>query len=169
LHRSARIEDRVKRTRKWAFVEQEAKRLAGLGLTPLQIAKRIGVNKSTVTRWVASGKLDMKATIRLSGTGQNPAQWASTVRKDYALDATDEQLVTIAESALAMTLDPSLAAHVRMNAAGRFQAIVRQLSLVTRAADTPVETKPAKTAPKIEAAPSRRVDPRKLLMMPGLK
>lgn len=152
------------RTRKWSYVEQEAKRLAALGLSPREIARRLEVNKSTVTRWIAAGKLEVRTRLTLTGTGQNPAQWAATVRKDYALDATDEQLVTLAESALALALDPSTAPHVRMTAAGRFQAIVRQLALVARVAD--VQTPGLRTAEPLTLVevPTVRVDPRRLLM-----
>lgn len=153
----------MKRTRKWSYVEQEAKRLSALGLDQSAIAKRLGVNKSTVNRWVAAGKLTVPKRLTLSGTGQNPGSWAASVRKDYALDASDDQLVTIGEAALGMALDPSLAAHVRMTAAGRFQAILRQLALVARRADVESE-RPVKPEPKPEPVMPRRVDPRKVLM-----
>jgi len=154
----------VKRTRKWAYVEQEAKRLANLGLQPRDIAKRLGVTK-TVNRWMAMGKLERRPSTqaaRVAGSGKSPGEWAATVRKDFALDATDEQLVTLAETALAMSLDPSMAAHVRMGAAGRFQAIVRQLALVARKAD---EQAP-KDEPRAPVVVARRsgADPRALLM-----
>ena len=159
----------MKRTRKWAFVEQEAKRLAALGLQPIDIAKRLGVTKASVNRWMASGKLERRTSARaarVAGSGKSPGEWAATVRKDFALDATDEQLVTIGETALALSLDPSLAAHVRMNAAGRFQAIVRQLALVARKADEQPGDKPERPHVERRPEPVQRTgtDPRRMLM-----
>lgn len=150
----------MKRTRKWSYVEQEAKRLAGLGLTPIEIATRIGVNRSTIQRWMACGKLEKRVKSRVVANGQTPTQWAATVRKDYALDATDEQLVRLAEAALGMSLDPALSPNERMTATARFQGIVKQLALVARLADA--DTGQAKPEAKREV--SRRADPRGLLM-----
>lgn len=166
-----------KRTRKWAFVSQEAARLAGLGLSPREIAERLGVDKSSVTRWMKAGKLERRPPSLAPGATQpkqSPAEWAASVREAYDLDATDDQLVTIAETALALSLDRNVAAHVRMTAAGRFQAIVRQLALVARAADKDAapEKSPAPSTPEPARAargPERIIrrpggDPRKLLM-----
>lgn len=162
----------LKRTRKWAFVEQEAKRLTVIGLSSLEISKRLGVAKSTVTRWMASGKLSRPEvpggpviTLR---PGHSPAEWAMAVRGAYDLDATDDQLVTLAEAALGVSSDFTVAAHVRMAASGRFQAIVRQLALVARsvkaeqekAADTPEPAQRQKN-PVIRRS---SVDPRRILM-----
>lgn len=161
-----------KRTRKWSFVAQEATRLAALGQSPREIALRLGVDKSTVTRWMQAGKLTRPAVAPRSHplvaqAGQTPAEWSAAVRKDYDLDATDEQLVALAEGALGLSLDASVAPHVRMNASGRFQAIVRQLSLVTRGAaaiapPAPVSaaTQPKRQNPRV-SRPSG--DPRTLL------
>lgn len=137
----------MKRTRKWAFVKQEAIRLADLGLEPKEIAKRLGpgINRSTVQRWMAAGKI--RDTRRRGAKGQplsaftkitKPSEWATTVRKEYALDATDDQLVTLAESALGCAQDPLQPMAIRLSAMSRYQALVKQLSLVTRGADAAV-------------------------------
>jgi transcriptional regulator with XRE-family HTH domain len=165
-----------RRTRKWAYVEQEAKRLASLGLSAGEIAGQLNVNRSTVSRWMKSGKLTRGTVSRFqpvstpSSAGQTPAEWVATVRSAYALDATDEQLVLLAESALAISRDPRAAPHVRMNAAGRFQALVRQLALVARKEDADKPDAPeANTAePPTRRLPMREsrrptVDPRTLL------
>jgi hypothetical protein len=164
----------VRRTRKWAFVAQEARRLAALGLTPLDISKRIDVKRSTVQRWMAAGKLtDTRRGGSKRTTGPRvtkltkPSEWSTAVRKDYALDPTDDQLVTLAESALGRALDPLEPSSVRLSAMGRFQALVKQLALVARAADLPA------TAPNAAEAPARptrhlprrsSVDPRAVLV-----
>jgi hypothetical protein len=158
----------MKRTRKWAFVAQEAVRLADLGLTPLDIASRLSVKRSTVQRWMAAGKLrdtrrgakgeQMSSFTKLA----KPSEWATVVRKEYALDATDEQLVTLAESALRVSLDPLQPMPVRLSAMGRYQAIVKQLSLVARAADVPgTPEAPKREVRAVRARPS--VDPRNVL------
>jgi transposase len=168
----------MKRTRKWAFVAQEATRLTALGLSPRETASRLGVNKATVTRWIASGKLTppgekpraKPAKVKVKSR-RTPSEWAREIRKAYDLDATDDQLVTLAQAALAMTIDSTAAAQLRLQAAGRFQALVKQLSLVTRRADEPPAEKPeskSAAAPRPSAA-AHRADPRKLLLMPNAK
>ena len=170
----------MRRTRKWAYVAQEATRLVALGLSEREVAKRLGVSKSTVTRWKAAGKLPRTAQAPAAapseaGGGrpkQTPQEWAAAVREAYDLDATDEQLVSLAELALALSLDATIAAHVRMTAAGRFQAVVRQLALVARGAESEHQA-PASSQPAAAEAPSRKNpmvrrpagDPRKLLMV----
>ncbi len=149
----------MRRTRKWAFVAQEAARLAALNLSPPEIAARLGVNRSTVTRWIADGKLTrskprVNTTKLVLQPKQTPAEWAAAVRKEYALDATDDQILMLAEAALGLSLDARVAPHVRMNASGRFQSLVRQLALVTRGAEVPEQ--PSAPAPIIEPKKSHR-------------
>jgi hypothetical protein len=169
----------LKRTRKWAFVKQEAVRLADLGLDPKEIAARLGpgVNRSTVQRWMAAGKI--RDTRRGAKGGKLPAfskdvkpgEWAKTVRKDYALDATDEQLVELAEMMLTVKNDPLQPMTTRIAAAREFRAIAKQLNLVTRTADSKATPSPAAQpdVPKRPMRASRRpsTDPRKVLMMPA--
>lgn len=164
----------MKRTRKWGFVAQEAGRLAALGLAPKDIAIKLGVNKSSVTRWMAAGRLKSTRgrTLRPpSSTApplrppKTPDAWAQDIRRSYDLDATDDQLVAIAESALALTLNMAETPQIRLQAAGRFQAIVKQLALVARSG---VDTKPTSLESQAAAKkpPVRRHagDPRVLMM-----
>lgn len=150
--------------------------MASIGCTPKEIADKLGLNKSTVTRWIQAGKLERgKRTSAPPATetphvAQTPAEWAKSVRENYKLDDTDEQLVKLAEVALALSLNPKTGASVRMTAAGRFQGIVRQLSLPARSSEeqqpvTPPVQTPAPVAPK--KRPMRRtggIDPRNVLM-----
>ena len=162
----------MRRTRKWAYVAQEAQRLAALGLSPLEIATRLEVNRSTVQRWMATGKLPNTrrntpdaATVPPGSrppTDGNAATWAAAMRSAYALDATDEQLVDLAHVALSVARSDE-AASVRLAAMGRFQALVKQLALVAR----PVAEAPAAPAPVSvpTTVRERRPDPRGSLML----
>ena len=109
----------------------------------------------------------LKADRLSEMTGQRPQQWAATVRAEYALDATDEQLVTLAESALRTARAPQTPARLRLTAMGRFQAIVKQLALVIRRGETIVPPAPSPTPPEPPAAPPARAarrDPRATLL-----
>lgn len=153
----------MKRTRKWSFVAQEAQRLASMGLSPLEIGRQLDVTKSTINRWIKSGKLTRerkRAVLPTSGGPQAPGEWAALVRKTYALDVTDEQLVTAAQQALELAFNMAETPNTRMNAMGRFQSIVKQLALVARAETGQAE--PEKPAARAVAVRSG-VDPRKIL------
>ena len=126
-------------TRKWSFVAQEAKRLAALGLSEREIAKRLNVAKSTITRAKKRGdldvvidKTDVRADLVTPDQRQAPAAWAKAVREEYQLDSSDEQLVTLGESMLSITRDITATVREQMAAGARFQAIVRQLNLPMR-------------------------------------
>jgi len=159
----------MNRTRKWIFVAQEAARLAALGLSQAEIASKLGVDRSSIFRWMKSGKLKRNEPPNIDPTipkqreqkERNAADWSKSVREAYDLDSTDEQLVAIGESALALALNQSASAATRLQAAGRFQAIVKQLRLVARAeASAPVEQPKRKTNPVVQRS---RTDPRALL------
>lgn len=155
----------MRRTRKWSYVAQEATRLADLGLSPVDIATRLEVARQTVQRWMAAGKVtDTRRGAPGRATGEQPksaAEWAASVRAAYALDATDEELVTMGEAALRLAHDPREKATVRLNAMGRYIAIVKQLALVARSANEKPE--PVETPTPAPPARPRRVDPRNLL------
>ena len=92
-------------------------------------AKTLGVNKSTVFRWVKSGKVPAPGAKREPGIPASPQGWAAAVRAAYDLDATEEALVELAEAALAMARDPALTPMARLAAMARFGQIVRQVDL----------------------------------------
>jgi hypothetical protein len=157
----------MKRTRKWAFIGQEAQRLAALGMSDSDIGRKLDVRQSTVSRWRQSGKLTKPAGARPKRRADTagpkaPGQWAASVRGDYALDATDEQLVTLGEQALALAYNMAETPATRVNAMGRFQSIVKQLALgLSDRKAAPAET-PAAERPR--SKPVRTgVDPRGLL------
>lgn len=149
-------------TRKWVFLEQEARRLFAMGLSERAIAKKLGVAKSTVTRWKKAGLLSApvddkkKKVTRVIGppnARQSPAEWSKAIRSEYKLDATDEQLVTGAESMLSQSRDMTLSASEQRRAFAEFRAIVRQLNL-------PGRQEPAMPSDGEQAAPTQVAKPR---------
>lgn len=145
----------MKRTRKLSFVRQEAERLAALGQSPADIAKALDVNKSTVTRWFASGKLkkpEPNALFNPAPPRQSPAGWAQSMRAEFMLSSTDEQLVTLGESALSLSRDVTVSAVVQLSASASFRAIAKQLAIATSrtAAKAPEQPKKA-----VNEAPAR--------------
>jgi hypothetical protein len=98
-------------------------------------ARQLGVDRSTVHRWIASGKAP-RPSVRLrpslsggAGPRQSPEAWARVVRRAYALSATESALLDLAVRALAMARDDSAKAETRLAAMGRYQQLVRQLNL----------------------------------------
>lgn len=146
---------------------QEATRLADLGLSPVDIAKRLGVTRYTVQRWMQAGKL---TDTRRGASGRpgveverSAEEWGKAVRSSYALDATDDELVRMGEAALSTAHNPHTSITVRLAAMGRFQALVKQLALVARNADAPAAEEPTKpSAPRRVSRPGE--DPRRGLM-----
>lgn len=141
--------------------------MAALGLTALEIGRQIGVSKAAVNRWFAAGKLTKTTrSVKASGAVASPlpGEWAKAVRDTYSLDATDEQLVTCAQQALDVAYDMTETPTTRMNAMGRFQALVKQLALVPRSAEQPQQkpAEPEKPAPRPMTVRSG-VDPRNVL------
>ena len=154
----------MKKTRKWEYVKQEATRLADLRLPAREIASRLGVDWSTVHRWVQQGKLPNRKGIR-KPTGafpegvvpatKSPEEWAASVRAEYSLSETDDQLVAMAQSALTTALTAA-ADTTRLSAMRTFQGLVRQLALVAKVVEVPEEQKPAEEAKR---PPARELRP----------
>jgi transcriptional regulator with XRE-family HTH domain len=164
----------MKRTRKWQFIGQEAQRLASLGMSLTDIGRKLDVRQSTVSRWVSSGKLTRPSAADRAKAGaaaaakrqpkfQTPEQWADSVRKDYALDATDEQLVISGQEALEIARNQAETPATRMTASGRFQAIVKQLALGLSDRKVAETTEPERLAPRRVPTRTPGVDPRQIL------
>lgn len=145
-----------RRTRRWSQVQGEAKRLASIGCSPKEIAEQIDVDKSTVTRWFAKGKLQRSGNVvdmPPASATKKPAEWAKAIRDEYALDETDDQLVTMAEAAAAIANDASAKRSERLNAMRTFRGIVSQLRLTTRAAALEQQQQQPQQSVAVNAAP----------------
>jgi hypothetical protein len=70
-----------------------------------------------------------------------PEAWGDAVRGLYRLTATEQELVALAESALALARDGALKPAERLMATARFQALVKQLHL--EESDGQTERQPA--------------------------
>lgn len=94
-------------------------------------AKVLGVDRSTLHRWMKAGKVIPRTREHAVVAGDLPvnnASWAEAVRKTYHLTETDRQLLALAEESL-QTARTEERATTRLLAMGRFQALVKQLSL----------------------------------------
>jgi hypothetical protein len=150
--------------RKWSHIGPEAKRLAALGLSPPAIADELGVDRSTVQRWMAAGRItDTRATraseetvATLPAADLPAVEWAEAIRAAYTLDATDAKLVTLADLALSVAQNAAELPSIRLAAAGRFQSLVKHLATRIR----PTAEQPAAPIAQVATA---RADPRALL------
>jgi len=140
-------------------------------LTQTEAAKRLGVNLSTIWRWIKAGKVTPPRhwhTASAAGSageaaallpGQSPDEWASSVRAGRELSATDHRLVDLATEALIVALDKKTHSSTRLQAMGRFQLLVRQLRLEAGPVADQVPTPTRAPAPRRTGT-----DPRALLM-----
>jgi hypothetical protein len=95
-------------------------------------ARQLGVDRSTVHRWISAGRVEQPSRRRRKVAGeptQPPASWAATIRLAYELSPTEDTLVDLAAQALSLTRDATAKPETRLAAMGRFQMIVRQLHL----------------------------------------
>jgi len=158
----------MQRTRKRQHLGTEAIRLAELGLSPTEVAAKLGVNRSTVHRWMVAGHVPdtrdprdrpdaVPAVPAVDPLTVDATTWAAAIRAAYPLDATDAKLVDLADLALTVAQNAAELPSIRLAAVGRFQSVVKQLA--TRIRATTDDRPPAPVA----APPTARVDPRTLL------
>jgi hypothetical protein len=129
-------------------------------LAPLTIADKLGVDRSTVQRWMAAGRITDTRESQASEAllrAATDVPWAAAIRAAYTLDATDEKLVALADLALTVAQTTSELPSIRLAAAGRFQSLVKQLAARIRPT---AETQPAATPRAVTV----RADPRSLLI-----
>lgn len=131
-------------------------------------ARKLGINRSTLHRWIESGKVKVPDKTRARAGAEQPPEdlapehWAEWVRKNFELSATDLQLVDLARIALVQARDEQGQPNVRLNAMGRFQNIVKQLNLDDEGSRqaTEVSRNPTPEVPRRTGTH----DPRTLLM-----
>lgn len=127
-------------------------------------AKRLGVNRSTLHRWLQSGKIqraEPKKGLAAGATDdQSPEAWAKAVREAAELDATQGVLVELAAAALRMARTENQPA-VRLSAMGRYQQLVRQLNLTNENLAATPQTKAVERPAAVRRA---MMDPRAALM-----
>jgi hypothetical protein len=132
------VKRRGRKTRAWKYVAQEAKRMAALHCSPAEIAAHIGVDKSTVTRWIARGLLKVGSNVidvsTIVRAKKSPAEWAQAIRDEFDLSDTDDQLVTLGEAALMISQDAQAKRSERLNASRTFLSIETKLGLAARRA-----------------------------------
>lgn len=130
-----------------------------------EAAQKLGVNRSSLHRWMQAGKVPKPEPKTGVAAGaepdQDPAEWARLVRDLGELDPTRSMLLDLAVAALKMSRDTDCRPETRLSAMGRYQQLVRQLNLDTGA------SVPAK--PVAPAVPTRVIargggDPRAILM-----
>jgi len=131
-------------------------------------AKQLGVNRSTLTRWMQQGKVKRPGSAPAVVAPEIPATaegWKDGVLKGHALSQTERTLVNVADEALRLALNPETPAFTRLSAMGRFAAIVRQLNLEAKRLDAVGPVRMA-SPPAVANARPRRVagDPRAVLM-----
>lgn len=136
-------------------------------------ARELGVDRSTITRWLQAGKIKARPQVELREGKTAPppptaatwSEWAPAVRDAYVLSATDQQLVALAAKALELAHDADKEV-VQLMAMARFAALVKQLNLQQSA---PVSTQAPVAPARVPLVPVRSVsrstaDPRALLM-----
>ena len=118
-------------------LDSTAVRQAMAGASSLSAAARaLGVDKGTVSRWVAAGKVPAPGGVRArqdvleaAQTATSPETWAADLRSRYVFTVVETQLVGLAEIALGMARDETQRPAIRLQAMQRFAALVTQLQL----------------------------------------
>jgi hypothetical protein len=126
----------VKKTWRFRALSGDVARVMATSTSLGAAATALGVDKSTVFRWVKAGKVPAPGARRrrraapaadTGGGPQSPAAWATWARQTFVLSGTEAALLDLAVDALTLARDPAQKPEVRLNAAGRFQQLVRQL------------------------------------------
>ena len=131
-------------------------------------AKQLGINRSTLTRWMQQGKITRPASLParpdVSVVVPPTAEgWKESVLAGHVLSATEQTLVDVADGALRLAKHPETPAFTRLAAMGRFAALVRQLNLEAKRVGE-VGGKPVLTNPARSAMLRTSTDPRAILM-----
>lgn len=163
----------MKRTHKLKAIG-DARDIVGFARSRTEAAAQLGVNRSTLHRWIKAGKVPEPGSARPprpagekteKPTGVVPAQspddWAKAMQKDRELTATERQLLDLARAALTMAYG-SDDEKTRLSAMARFQGLEKRLNLDAMMVDKPVMSAPARGG-RPARRPSASMDPRKIL------
>lgn len=128
-------------------------------------ARRLGVNRSTLYRWLKAGKVQGPAPksglAAGARTDQTPDAWAQAVREAGELDVTQDVLVDLAAAALVLARTAEQPA-LRLAAMGRYQLLVKQLNLTVESLGGS-QTSPAEARQPITPRRASGIDPRAAL------
>lgn len=120
----------MKRTHKFGLLRGEVADVMASAPSLAAAAAALGVDKSTVFRWRKANKIPAPGGRRGAvGPPPLPEGWAASVRAAYDLNATETELVSLAEAALVLARDASLKPADRLAAMSRFSQLVRQIDL----------------------------------------
>ena len=127
-------------------------------------AKQLGVNRSTLTRWMQQGKVARPKSAPATTAPEIPAEaegWKESVLANHLLSETDKTIIDVADDALRLSKQVEAPAIVRLSAMGRFAALVRQLNLEAKRTDAVVNSPRNVQAPAVRRTGT---DPRAILM-----
>ncbi len=93
--------------------------------------RRRRLERGSVARSGRAAKVRPKkrAARAKASASRSPAGWARWIRRRYELDASEDVLVDLAVLALRLSQGQGEDARTRLQAAGRFQSLLRQLGL----------------------------------------
>jgi len=136
----------LKRSHKFQSLAGAAGVIAG-SASLTAAAQRLGVNRSTLHRWIAAGKVPRPERSRrtrqpAAGPSESPESWRHWARASFDLTPVEETLVDLAEQALSMARDQTARPEIRLAATARFQQLVRQLNF-----EAPIDGKEETTTP----------------------
>ncbi|HEY0875203.1 MAG TPA: MerR family DNA-binding transcriptional regulator [Vicinamibacterales bacterium] len=126
-----------KRTHKLRALRADARQILASSRSIAEASRRLGVNRSTVHRWIEAGKLPRPAGSAKTPTraGSVPASdgasFAAWARDTFELTRAEHELVGLAQQALDLAHDPTATAATRLQAMAQFRACLRDLRLPT--------------------------------------
>ena len=122
----------MKRTHKLKALGDVAE-IVGFARTRVEAAEQLGVNRSTLHRWIAAGKVPEPGSARPKGEGaavqpgQSPEEWLKAAQSRREFSATELQLLDLARAALVLAYQ-SEDEKTRLSAMNRFMADSRVFS-----------------------------------------
>ena len=144
----------VKQTHKFKALRGDVDAVLSAAPNLSEAARTLGVDRSTLTRWLASGKVKrpakggprrvtaaaLEATADTGAVPTTSTAWAAGIRAAYALTATESELVGLADAALQLAQDLTVKPEIRLTAMTKFQALVRQLNFEESEANGETQT-----------------------------